>query len=96
MTVLGDLIEAGLPNITGEVQVGAGSNHSLPWINGEGSGAFRNKSKANTTAFYSSYTSSSQTALLGYTFDASRSSSIYGNSSTVQPQSIKVFILIKY
>ena len=29
-------------------------------------------------------------------FDASFYNSIYGNSNTVQPQSIKIFMLIKY
>ena len=32
----------------------------------------------------------------GASLDASHSSSIYGNSNTVQPQSIKVFVLVKY
>jgi hypothetical protein len=80
VNALGDLVEAGLPNITGRIS--SGSYHP------EYQGAF----------YYADYNSSSSPNTGGATqvslFDASRSSSIYGNSSTVQPQSIKVLYYI--
>ena len=79
-TVLGDLVQAGLPNITGSFG---------PCVaRSSGAGAFYHIGQAG------------QTAGIGGTdapdvgFDASRSSSIYGNSTTVQPQSIKVLYYI--
>ena len=83
-TLLGNLVEAGLPNITGTlVEFGHGTGSAST------SGAFR------TT--YTSQAGSASGSGLSYhdtTFDASRSSSIYGNSSTVQPQTIKVLYYI--
>lgn len=83
ITALGDLIEAGLPNITGTFY---GNQAALA----DGYGAFVTGSNP-----YGGYVSAGNLNNQ-MQFDASRSSSIYGNSSTVQPQSIKVFILIKY
>ena len=80
ITALGDLIEAGLPNITGD----AGANDN----SGYGTGAFYKNSVGNT------YTWSNTGSYNKLSFDASRSSSIYGNSTTVQPQSIKVLYYI--
>lgn len=83
-TLLGNLVEAGLPNITGTlVEFGHGTGSAST------SGAFR------TT--YSSQAGSASGSGLSYnktTFNASRSSSIYGNSTTVQPQTIKVLYYI--
>ena len=78
-TVLGDLIEAGLPNITGKF--------NSPQVTG-GSGAF------NTSVTGRGWSTSSNSGYNLADFDASRSSSIYGNSSTVQPQAIKVLYYI--
>lgn len=83
-TALGDLVEAGLPNITGTIfPVRSTGNDNT------GSGAFASgashsgeMSTVNTGTSYS------------ISFDASRSSQIYGNSSTVQPQTIKVLVYI--
>lgn len=77
---LGDLVQAGLPNITGNIETsvailtatGAFSLNSSIVRNGAGG-------SSNAAAF---------------DFDASNSSSIYGNSSTVQPQSVKVLYYI--
>ena len=80
---LGDLVEAGLPNITGFTDwwsYGTGANNPT--------GAFYSTLSANN----SPDPGSNPGQLLS--FDASRSSSIYGNSNTVQPQSIKVFYYI--
>lgn len=76
---LGDLIEAGLPNITASVQTGihlAGAT-----------GSFTLGSSGNRPA-------TSQSGANSLSFDASRSNSIYGNSETVQTQSIKGFLYI--
>lgn len=79
-TSVGVLTEAGLPNITIE---------QLPsWDAYSSSGALL---KIGDTGFYSF---SGGGSLDTSRFDASRSSSKYGNSSTVQPQAIKVLYYI--
>ena len=87
-TALGELVEAGLPNITGkftqtDCQVGT--------YNAGANGAFY-MTYENRDYMYGRMNSSENRGDLG--FDASRSSPIYGNSDTVQPQSIKVFYYI--
>lgn len=80
-TTLGDLTQAGLPNITGNFSV------IIPY-NAYANGAFVsptvtvNGGSQNNNQGY------------GVGFDASASNSIYGNSNTVQPQSIKVLYYI--
>jgi hypothetical protein len=44
----------------------------------------------------SSANSTSKTSSYGIKIDASKSSSIYGNSSTVQPPAVKLIPVIKY
>ena len=83
LTALGDLVEAGLPNITARVGNGGtlqdGSVYSGAFYNdGTNSGSFNSGSYAQRSL----------------SFDASRSNSIYGNSTTVQPQAIKVLYYI--
>lgn len=85
-TALGDLVEAGLPNITGWL-----TSDEMPFYNGKDayqSGALYQTSSATgqNTATGSSATS------MDINFDASRSNSIYGNSDTVQPQAIKGYM----
>ena len=75
---LAGLLEAGLPNITGEI-------HPLAYIGAGASGAFITGSNASSCGIGTGSNSGDQK----YTFDASRSSTIYGNSTTVQPQSIQ-------
>ena len=72
-------IEAGLPNITGDL-------YTFGFVYG----AFY---EANTTPGYV-YGQSSNISVSK--FDASHSSSIYGNSSTVQPPSVKVRVKTRY
>ncbi len=79
-TALGDLVQAGLPNITGVIDYPRA---------GTPSGAFaysgqRDYQVSGGTGGRFDYAN----------FNASRSSSIYGNSSTVQPQTIKVLYYI--
>ena len=84
-TALGDLVQAGLPNITGSFGTYIRS------LNGSGAFTTPTQEAANTNQ--------TDTVILNNHspityFNASRSSSIYGNSSTVQPQTIKAFIYI--
>jgi len=83
-TTLGDLTEAGLPNITGMTTgIYNGDNVTV-------TGAFSfNATSKNPSV-------SGGAAAVGATidFDASDSNSKYGNSNTVQPQSIKVLFYI--
>ena len=96
-TALGDLVQAGLPNITGELfsqnatgEWGLISNNGANYFNTQG-GVFQ--TDGNGT-YAQSVTRGTQESSGRLTFDASRSSSIYGNSTTVQPQSIKVLYYI--
>lgn len=84
VTVLGDLVEAGLPNITGTI------NNSTRGVYQGASGVFRNIGTQGTD--WGGVGTSS--GYFGFNFDASRSNSIYGNSSTVQPQTIKALFYI--
>lgn len=84
VTALGDLIEAGLPNITGSIKLSPADSY-----NSDFTGCF--------TGSDSAWSASLNSGVYHYSrgnFDASRSSSIYGNSSTVQPQSVKVLYYI--
>ena len=80
-TKVNKLVEAGLPNITGEY-----SNTSRAELYPAGSMTFKgalqqgasNKNTVSTANNYTGY---------GFKFDASASNPIYGNSDTVQPQS---------
>ena len=82
-TALGELLEAGLPNITGSMNSSVG--YQTTW-----SGAFSGShgQAKQTTSNGSPWEYDS------ITFNASRCSSVYGKSNTVQPQSIKVFYYI--
>lgn len=96
LTALGDLVEAGLPNITGNTHQQYNSSLSAGWHNNTGSnlgsGALYIGSTGTTS--YSQQASWSAYTSYGMYFDASKSNSLYGNSSTVQPQSIKVLYYI--
>lgn len=71
----GTTIAAGLPNITGTVDTGTGHGNS--------SGAFY---QSRSYTYAGAYANTNYVS----TFDASRSSSIYGNSTTVQPPAYRV------
>lgn len=91
-TALGDLVQAGLPNIAGSATtIIYDSNYpNSPSLSGS-------LYKTYATTVISSLSSSSSGGGFhdtGVAFDASRSSFIYGNSSTVQPQTIKVLYYI--
>lgn len=87
----GTVKNAGLPNITGDV---GGSSYGSGVIQMGGSGAFATDAPGSTSAIAGN---SVQAAIANsVTFDASRSNSIYGNSSTVQPPALTCLICIKY
>ena len=80
----GSTISAGLPNITGRADLSSGK-----WDTIELEGAFYTDENKHNKGGHSG----SSYVRYGYyvKLDASRSSSIYGNSTTVQPPAIKVF-----
>ena len=92
LTALGDLVEAGLPNITGNISVQWGFDYSA--VNNAGSGALYNNYSAQTQNGINWNANTTNSADSNIRLDASRSSSIYGNSNTVQPQTIKAFYYI--
>ena len=80
VSTLGDLIAAGLPNITGSFVSGEWTSQSYT------DGAFYQSDSVGAA--------NGSDARKILTLDASRSSSVYGNSDTVQPQTIKSYIYI--
>ena len=80
--------EAGLPNITGDIS--GYYNYQGTHSHVQNGALFVNELFGNVTS------ASGGDYNCGLGFDASRSSSIYGNSTTVQPPSIKVIISMKY
>ena len=96
-------ISAGLPNITGEYRpklVTSGLSSNQNKISAEvANGAFKGNIYNGTFAISGGLTydtSFTDNAPKGITFNASRSSSIYGNSSTVQPPAVTLIPIIKY
>ena len=79
------VIEAGLPNIYGGF-----SN------NGHAGGVFSSGAFYTDTSAHPKSNSGSAADGCAFNFDASRSNTIYGNSTTVQPPAIAVNIFIKY
>lgn len=82
---LGDLTEAGLPNIEGSTKFGIGSSIV---------GTTTENAFVSSTKQTLSYSCSSGSGGNVFSFDASNFDTIYGNSTTVQPQSIKVLYYI--
>lgn len=87
ITALGDLVQAGLPNINGYADVIAISGRDATE-----SGPYKQTLVADNLAFEN--ISNNNFSQVVWDFDASRSSSVYGNSPTVQPQTIKVLYYI--
>ena len=84
----GSYKSAGLPNITGDIGniLGIRANHS--------DGALFSTSANN--AWYVQEAVNGGTAQYAFSFNANKSSSIYGKSTTVQPNSFTVKYIIKY
>lgn len=93
LRALGDLIEAGLPNITGGFSENT-TNASQNIVSNMVYGAFTAKENSTLTGVLNVQSITSSLNSGSFYFDASRSSSIYGNSNTVQPQAIKVLYYI--
>ena len=89
----GTVKTAGLPNITGKI-----ANSAWLWKGSTGTptltGAFKNMNVSSNGWVGNS--SENGNAYFGFEFDASSSSSIYGNSTTVQPPAVTMRYIIKY
>lgn len=83
---VGTEMSAGLPNITGGL-------HAYTYLNGTPSGALTSLINNTNQAKMDGARDSNYVA---FNFNASRSNSIYGKSSTVQPPSIVMQYIIKY
>lgn len=90
VSTLGNLTQAGLPNITAFMRVT--TIGGAPQLIQYSSGAFTNT--GDTAGGTGHIDATSGAYYQDVNFNASRSSSIYGKSSTVQPQSIKVLYYI--
>lgn len=78
---LGDLVEAGLPNFSGTFRTDyADTTGNLTYVSQTFSSGIAGTTSSNTDNIV--------------TIDLSNASSIYGNSNTVQPQSVKVYYYI--
>ena len=86
---VGTAVEAGLPNITGNFTLSASTGGME--VSAIYSGAFNPGTKHP-----SSWVTSSSYPSNEVSFDASRSNSIYGNSTTVQPPALTFLPCIKY
>jgi microcystin-dependent protein len=87
--------EAGLPNIQGTQVCDYGNSSPIGAWSGARTGAFNSNVSANKyTQTVSNDTSLNRVSSIN--FDASRSSSIYGNSTTVQPPAITLIPQIRY
>lgn len=84
---VGTVKEAGLPNITGSFYGDMVSRD----VDVTATGAFN---FGGGTGHFG--TSTTYNLINGFTFDASRSNPIYGNSSTVQPPAVCMSFIIKY
>lgn len=82
---VGTEISAGLPNITGKIQ-GTGEYGGVMCIDPAFSGSLSGTQQGNSAW------DGSHKGAYHITFDASKSNSIYGNSSTVQPPALAVNI----
>ena len=85
LTALGDLVEAGCPNITGGWEDQSGGNGAVPKT-----GAFSGSVGSKGSIGWGTSAGSVSTI----DFNASNSNPIYGNSTTVQPQTIKALYYI--
>lgn len=93
----GTVKEAGLPNITGGFQTSSKATSS-PWLRMSGWDAFAGETRGTTSiATVDVLESVNNTGLYNsVNFDASRSSSVYGSSTTVQPPAVTMLPCIKY
>ena len=94
----GTVKSAGLPNITGLFK-GVGTSESGPFYKytSDNLGAFSyNDSRPKLASVSAGNTLANATSTDRINFSASRSSAIYGNSTTVQPPAVTMRYIIKY
>lgn len=82
---VGDYLPAGLPNITGTVKTG------ILWNGAAGATGCFTESGSGGNKAYDNGSDTIRTA----DFDASRSSAIYGNSTTVQPNTVRYRAMVQ-
>lgn len=87
----GTKLEAGLPNITGNFD-SRGNNETYYGVVGGSRGAFLTKKASGNKNGSYDVNSAKNVADDVTSFDASRSSSVYGNSDTVQPPAYCMYI----
>lgn len=88
-------VNAGLPNINGKfVFHGFMEDGSGASVIQDTTGVFEAEAPQNSYAYGSPHSNATSYAKVG--IDASRSSSIYGSSTTVQPPAVKVAVLIRH
>lgn len=98
----GTVKTAGLPNITGTTTNWSGSSSGgvsyRGWVRSNGTGAFQTNSIKGEKFIISGQEAigTDYYFLQNDSFDASRSSSVYGNSTTVQPPAVTMRYIIKY
>ena len=88
---IGQEIEAGLPNITGTL-----SSAYAPAFSINSNGCFTNTQSGSGANGPNNGNGGGNSSAYSIPFDASKSNSIYGNSSTVQPPAFTVNYFIKY
>lgn len=88
---VGQEIEAGLPNITGTL-----SSAYAPAFSINSNGCFTNTQSGSGANGPNNGNGGGNSSAYSIPFDASKSNSIYGNSSTVQPPAFTVNYFIKY
>ena len=95
-TSVGTVLDAGLPNITGQISARAvnGSDNPILWAASSGALYYNNRGGERADPLDSSSIYATDNHL--YNLDASRSSSIYGNSTTVQPPALCLLPCIRY
>lgn len=91
----GSVKNAGLPNITGNISPNTYDDSTWLNISPSYTGALKPRNTNIKTAKLTNYETISNNNG-GISFDASRSSSIYGKSSTVQPPALTMRYYIKY
>ena len=92
----GDTAEAGLPNIVGNIDIRSTGyvEHGLVWnmTAGAFSSSVKNGTRKNERFINALTPSDTMQNTSSINIDASRSSPIYGNSTTVQPPAYYVYI----
>lgn len=93
----GEYLEAGLPNITGSLVITDENSEPAYLVVNTATGAFdKAKQSGELNLGFFEYGHPQTGRYTKTTFDASRSSAIYGKSSTVQPPAAKLMPIIKY